>query len=411
MEASKDVRKQLERLRIEKGRRPKAQGQRSKRSRGWIVAIALAAVAVTGFALRSHWGDWGPGFNDAPEVKLITAMVREQAGPPPVLTATGKIVSDHLVNVATKVSGQIVALSFEQGDFVEHGDEIARIEDVNYRARRDNAAAKLEQAKARLEYARVNFDRVRELYQAKNAPEIEFVNAKSEFDAATAQVSADQAELTEAQWRLDECAVKAPITGVVLERNVEVGDFVAAEGGFGGMANSQFAVIADMEKLRVEVDISELDIARIKKDMPCRITPDAHKDATFGGHVMWIDPGANYSKATVQVKVRIEEPNTLLRVDGTARVDFSTQRGNVEDNAGRSIWLPKSAVRQGEPGTSGEVFVFNESRLKKTVVEIGRNTGREVEILSGLEPGARVVSRAEQNLRDGQRVRPAAAQQ
>ncbi|MCZ6815364.1 MAG: efflux RND transporter periplasmic adaptor subunit [Planctomycetota bacterium] len=411
MEASKDVRKQLDRLRIGKGQRPKPESGRSRRSGGWIVVIGLAVIGVTGFALRNQLGSWGSAFDKATEVELVAATVRHEASSPPILTATGKIVSDHLVNVATKVSGQIVALSFEQGDSVRRGDQIARIEDVNYRARRDKAAAMLEQSKARLEFARVNFDRIQTLYEADNAPEIEFVNARGEFEAAKAQVLADTAELTEAQWRWDECAVKAPINGVVLERNVEVGDFVAAEGGFGGMANSQFAVIADMSKLRVEVDISELDIAKIEKDMPCRITPDAYKDTTFDGYVMWIDPAANYSKATVQVKVRIEDPNAMLRVDGTARVDFASQRLEDEADAGRSIWLPNSAVVQGESTTSAVVFVFSESRLTEVHVALGRSTGREVEILSGLKPGSQVVSRAGPELRDGQKVRPAAGQQ
>ena len=72
--------------------------------------------------------------------------------------------------------------------------------------------------------------------------------------------------------------------------------------------------------LRVEVDISELDITRLHKNMPCRITPDAYKDRNYTGHIMWLDPGANYSKATVQVKVRIDNPDEFLRVEGSAKV-------------------------------------------------------------------------------------------
>ncbi|MFQ5423315.1 MAG: efflux RND transporter periplasmic adaptor subunit [Phycisphaerae bacterium] len=412
MEASKGIKEQLGRLRIDKAHRPATPARASRRGRLWAVVAVLLAVGAAAYGWRARLtGALATGLHGPAEVSLITAVLRDEPGAPPILTATGKIVSDHRVNVATKVSGQIVELSFEQGDFVRQGQVIARIEDVNYKARRDNAAAKLERSKARLEYAGANFDRVKRLYATDNAPEIEHANIKSECEAARAQVAADAADLTEAQWRLDECAVKAPINGVVLTRNVEVGDFVAAEGGFGGMANSQFATIADMTKLRVEVDISELDIARIKEGMPCRVTPDAYKDRHYDGFVLWVDPGANYSKATVQVKVRINDPDPFLRVEGTARVDFVTARSETAaPSKDKTIWLPASAVRLGASPTYATVFVYRDGRINETAVSIRGRTDRQVEIVSGLTPGSRVVARPTDELRDGQSVRPAGAE-
>ncbi len=405
MEASRETRRQLSRLRIDKGQRP-AEVRSGSRWLFAVLAIVLV-VAGVGFAFRHRLQTvLFDRLGNVPEVRLVTLTVRKEPGAPPVHTANGKIVSDHRVNVATKVSGQIVELSFEQGDRVTRGQVIARIETVNYRARRDNAAATLDRAKARLEYARVNFDRISALHERGSAPDIEFAGGKSEFEAARAQVAADKAELEEAQWRLDECAVKAPISGVVLARNVEVGDFVAAEGGFGGMANSQFAVIVDMTKLRVEVDVSELDIGKIRPDMPCRVTPDAYKDRGYDGHVMWLDPGANYSKGTVQVKVRIEGADDRLRVEGTARVDFLTERVTDTEGDEATLWLGKAAIAEGDGPNSGRVLVFNDGRLHDRRVALGRRSDRKVEIVSGVEPGARVVARITDDLQDGQRVRP-----
>lgn len=407
MEASRDIKERLSRLRIDKDQRPDA-GPRS-RKRVWIVAGVVVGVGAIGLGLwGGRLGTLMSGLGQPPEVRLIRVTARTAPGAPPILTATGKIVSDHRVNVATKVSGQIVGLSFEQGDRVERGQIIANVETVNYQARRDNAAAKLEQSRARLEFARIKFERIKGLRERGNAPDIEYADTKSVNEAAKAQVDADQAELDEAQWRLDECAVKAPITGVVLERNVGVGDFVAAEGGFGGMANSQFAVIADMNSLRVEVDINEMDIARIGRGMPCRITPDAYKDRTYDGHVMWLDPGANYSKGTVQVKVRVGAPDEYLRIEGTARVDFLTEEPRREADGGTgSIWLSRAAIAEGDRPDSGRVFVYNDGRLHEQSVTLGRRSDRKVEILSGLEPGARVAAKITDETQDGRRVRPA----
>jgi len=410
MEASSDLKNEIRKLRIDKAQRPKAPAASAVASTGPRRRLRLPIVLTgLGVALLGGYWSWGrmaPGLGatlrSAPEVRLFSVTARTDSAPPPVLTATGKIVSDHKVQVATKVSGQIQELMFEQGDRVTQGQVIARIEKTNFLARRDNAKAAFERARARLEYLEANFNRITGLHSQNDAGDIEYINVKSEFEAAKAQVAADEATLREAQWWLDECEVRAPISGVVLQRNVEVGDFVAAQGGFGGFANSQFGAVADMTKLRVEVDVSELDITRIAKDMPCTVTPDAYKDRKYPGHVMWLDPAANYSKATVQVKVRIENPDEFLRVEGSARVDFGS-KPSKEAGQGSNVWIARSAILGGGREDAGAVFVFVDGRLHKTDVKIGRRTDREYEILSGLQPGNRIGADPK-DYEDGQRA-------
>ncbi len=411
MNAPHDIQAQLRSLSIPKEQRPQ-HGTRP-RGRTWkgiaLLVIVLTAAVVGVVFLRPQLSERlaSVGGKAAPNgpVRLIEVAAGRGPESQPVLTATGKIVSDHRVAVSTKVSGQIVALFFEQGNRVERGQVLARVEDVLYRARRDEAAARLERAKANLEFQKVNFERVSRLAQTESAPDIEFADAKRAVEEAAAQVDAEQATLDFAQKALDDCEVVAPIAGVVLSRNVEVGDFVAAEGGRGAMANAQFAIIADMTKLRVEVDISELDIIRIRKDMPCRITPDAYKDRRYRGYVLWIDPGANYSKATVQVKVRIEDPDESLRVEGSAQVSFYEQLDNGRQDAAASIWIPASACRIDPSGQAGTVFVSSDGRLHETPVRTGRRQGDQIEVLSGLTAGQSIVAENVESLTDGQSVK------
>jgi len=349
-----EVRAQLERLRISKDQRPEPVAasavQAPRRGRTLFIILLLAAGAaylLYSRGLLDRFG--GRALVERVSQTFDSATAAPPPPPPPVaasqvassqpraaVTATGKIVSDHLVNVSTKVSGQIVALYFEQGDFVRKGQVLARIEEVNYRARRDEARANLEKSRANLEYQSIDFARVEALFKTGDAPAIEHARVRRSLDEARAQMAADEAALESSQKTLSDCEVVAPIAGVILTRQVEVGDFVAAEGGRGANANAQFATIADMSKLRVEVDISEMDIHRIRTDMPCRIVPDAYKDRTFEGRVMWLDPGANYSKATVQVKVRIESPDPkILRVEGSAKVIFLADPPGAENGDGR----------------------------------------------------------------------------
>ncbi len=409
MNAPHDVQAQLRSLSIPKDQRPRA-GLPARGFKGFIVAVMIVGLAAVGvYVLRpdlgARLGAAVGGASEAAAVRLVQVTVGREPPAQAALTATGKIVSDHRVAVSTKVSGQIVALYFEQGDRVEKGQLFARIEDVLYRARRNEAAARLEQSAAHLTFQKVNFERVAGLVKSESAPSIEYADAKRALEEAEAAVAADRATLDFTQKTLSDCEVVAPIAGVVLTRNVEVGDFVAAEGGRGANANAQFAIIADMTQLRVEVDISELDILRIRKDMPCTIIPDAYKDRQYRGFVMWLDPGANYSKATVQVKVRIENPDDYLRVEGSAQVAFLSEPPQTEpQSTATAIWIPSSACRMDASGPAGTVFVAENGRLRKTTIQLGRRRGDQWEVTGGLSAGQSIAADGLDELTDGQTI-------
>lgn len=407
--AANDIQAQLRSLAIPKDQRP-VQGKAGGRTRyrGLALGFVVIGLGIAGFRFRdsiaSMVGGLTTNSGGDEAIPFVTITTTDSSVPQPVLTATGKIVSDHRVIVATKVSGQIVELFFEQGDRVEKGQLLARVEDVLYRARRDEAAARLQRSLASLEFQRTNFKRISGLVQSSSAPDIEFADAKRWLADAEAAVAADRAALASAEKFFGDTQVVAPIAGVVLTRNVEVGDFVAAEGGLGAQANAAFATVADMTKLRVEVDISELDITRIRKDMPAVIVPDAYKDRKYNGHVMWLDPGANYSKATVQVKVRIDEPDEFLRVEGSAQVSFLSEPSDDAQAARPTIWIPAAAVQMDSTGTSGTVFVKADNRLQKTPVKIGRKADNRVEVLEGLTPGQSIAADGVEKLTDKQRI-------
>ncbi len=413
MSASTELRAQLQSLKISKTQRPTESRSASGRRAFWPLLLLFLALAAGGGYLavkrNPQLTQMLPTAAAAPEVPLVPVVVSSTtpaAGP--VLTATGKIVSDHRVLVFTKVSGQIQRLYFEQGDRVKAGQVLAEIEDVLFVARRNESAASLESSRANLAFQQVNFERIRRLYESRTAPEIEFKLAERDYKAALAQVARDEATLAFTDKLLVDTKVVAPIDGVVLERNVNVGDFVAAEGGRGAMSNAQLGSIADMTKLRVEVDISELDIARLRDGMPCEIAPDAYKDRRYRGHIMWIDPGANYSKATVQVKVRIENPDEYLRVEGVAQVSFRTEQPaeTQQTEPEAAIWIPVSACRLDASGETGRVFVASAGRLKEAVVQIGRRAGDKLQVVSGLVSGQQIAAAGLDQLKDGQRFSP-----
>lgn len=412
MQAPRDIQSQLRSLTIGEGQRPtddRSAGSRSRKPVFIGIFVAVIAIAAGGYAWRGASGPaGGRHFGGGPVTDIPQLIVTKLTPPPPatpVLTATGKIVSDHRVSVVTKVSGQIISLPFEQGDRVTKGQTLATLEDIRYRARRDEAVARLQSAQANLTYREINFERVAALLKIQSAQNIEYADAQRALDEGKASIAAQQAALDFAQKALDDCVVIAPIDGVILERNVEVGDFVAAEGGRGANANAQFAVIADMSKLRVEVDISELDIVRIRQNMPCVVTPDAYKDRDYTGYVMWLDPGANYSKATVQVKVRIEKPDAYLRVEGSAQVIFIPKTFGAAAQADEpGIWIPQTALLMDPVTKRVSVFVVHEGKAVRTSVVIARRHNHHALIAEGLMPGQQVVGSDVDRIRDGQRI-------
>lgn len=415
MNLSSDLRDELQSLSIPKSQRPASRSAPARAAFPLGRIMLILALAAGGYYAYQNRAWLAPAVQSAAEnaisqpakIETVTVRAQSEQSSPAVLTATGKIVSDHRVQVVTKVSGQIVELRFEQGDRVEKGQVLARIEDVNYRARRDEAAAMVEKSRATLEFQRYEHDRMSDLSKGSRASERETVAAKSAVDQAVAQLDADKAALVWAEKALKDTEIVAPIAGVILERNVEVGDFVAAEGGRGANANAQFASIADMTKLRVEIDISELDVSRIRDEMPCTIVPDAYKDRKYFGRVLWIDPGANYAKATVQAKVRIDDPDEYLRVEGSAQVQFLTDdpRAAAKTDAKPVIWIPAAAAKFDADGSTAFVFVVADGRLKQTPIRLGRKQGGQIEVLEGLSDGAVIVAKDIETLTDGQRVK------
>lgn len=411
MNTASDLRQELKSLSIPKEQRPRA--QRTARGGGGFGMLLLGVLlaAALGGGGYFGWQRFGgqlallpAAVGGAPEVLTHTVALQRTPEPAPILTASGKIVSDHRVEVSTKVSGQIVALLFEQGDRVEQGQVLARIEDVAYRARRDEAVANLARAKANLEFQKVNYSRIADLVERRLTSDIEYADARRWLDEAEAQVRAAQAALDWSAKALADCEVVAPIAGVILERNVEVGDFVAAEGGRGANANAQFGTIADMSKLRVEVDVSELDIGRVRAGMYCTVTPDAYKDQRYDGEVLWIDPGANYAKATVQVKVRIHNPDSRLRIEGAAQVGFFAERPG-EKPSDDGLWIPIGACMLEAAGDRGRVFVAQDATWQERTVEIGRKRADQLEVLQGLVAGDRIAASQVDKLKSGSRVR------
>ena len=256
-----------------------------------------------------------------------------------LLNASGYIVAQRKASVASKVTGTLVALMVEEGSRVKQGEVIARMENIDVSAFRDQAAANLNTARATLEQTKADRDNAQKEYERyKQLMAKEYIS-RSDYEvvetryrragegvkAAEAVGHAGEAALQNAKASLDYTLIRAPFDAIVLTKNADIGDIVTP---LGAAANAKAAVvtIADMNSLQVEVDVSETSITTIRVGQPCDIQLDALPEMRFRGEVYSIVPTVDRSKATVLVKVRFMDKDRRMLPDMSAKVSFLPRR-------------------------------------------------------------------------------------
>ena len=427
----------------------------------WVIAAVVLLLIVAAVAWK---------FSGNREVELKTIRVRipegaEAAADPVVLNATGYIVAAHKIELASKAIGRVAWVGVEMGDKIQKGEVLVRLEDDEYRARvaqeqgqLDNAKAKLaeleagsrpqeiatvkatlDKSLAELAVAETNFKRVADLKATRAVSNQQVDDAEALVASRKAQVDSDrqQYELSKVGPRkeqidaqkgtvrqlegglalamvdLDNTVIRSPVPATVLSRNVEVGEFVTT--GFVGENGAKgFVVsIADLTDLRVDLDVSQNDFAKVLPKQPCWIVTDAYPDRRYAGLVDLISPEANRAKATVQVRVKVNNPDELLRPDMNATVSFlspsklaSTQKSaGMEAKDRPALRVPVTAVRDGA------VFTIESGKAVRRVVTAGTTLGEDVEIRKGLIGGEDLIIDPPADLQEGAAVRSANAEQ
>jgi HlyD family secretion protein len=369
-----------------------------------------------------------------------------------ILNATGYIVAAHKIQVASKVVGRVAWIGVDKGDKVKEGQVIVRLEDDEYRAQLRQASgqlaslearlkellagsrpeeiavakANLEEARADLANARVNLDRVKKLTDEAVLSRQALDDAKARYDAQAARVASleksyelvrigprqEQIEQVRGQieqakgavafyeTQLSNTVIRAPVTGTILERAVEKGEFVTTSFVGERGAKGYVVSLADLRDLQVELDINQNDFARLGPRQRGAITTDAYPDRKYEGVIDEISPEANRQKATVQVKVKVLEPDDLLRPEMNASVQFVAEEKSPQGAAPPpAIYVPQSAIRDGA------VFVVLNDKAVRRPVKASGATARGVLIEQGLIGGEDMILSPPAELKDGSKVR------
>jgi len=211
-----------------------------------------------------------------------------------------------------------------------------------------------------------------------------------------------EAALRAAQVDLDNTLIRAPLSGTILERLVEPGEIVTVSFIGGRGAKSAVLTMANLKVLDVEIDISQNELRKVRLNQPAVIVPDAFPDRTYHGYLAEFSPEANRQKATLQVKVRITDPDDTIRPEMNAKVTFQEPPADAKSGPPK-VLIPKEAVLSR--GGQSLVFLVNGSKAAGRAVKVGGEVDGRVEVLEGLQGGESVVVRGLEAVRDGQRLR------
>ncbi|HEU0252093.1 MAG TPA: efflux RND transporter periplasmic adaptor subunit, partial [Pyrinomonadaceae bacterium] len=373
-----------------------------------------------------------------------------------VLSVTGYVVAHHKIAVGAKVMGRVAWIGVEKGDNVQEGQVLVKLEDTEFRAQVNQARANLAsaqarldqlrsgsrpqeklrdkaavlQAEARLRTAEAEHQRTERLFRAGVSSKSELDHALAERDTAAAlleaarqsstltdigprpeEIRAAQAEVQQmkaaldyAETQLAATEIRAPVSGTVLERIVERGEMVSPSAFGGSGARTSVVDLADLNDLQVELDISQTDFARLKMDQRAEIIPEAYPNLKYSGFIAEIAPEANRAKATIQVKVKVENPDQQLRPEMNARVNFLAPNttGQESHSLGR-VFVPKQAVVRKD--NSAFVFVVKGDKVEQRAIRAGEEIGDDYHVLEGLSGNESVAVAGVDKLRDGDRVK------
>jgi len=437
---------ELKSLKIDRSKRVK-EGP-SKWAVRWIV-IGIVLFLIAGAAATFYKKANAP--LEVSTYRVTASKPQAQAGAV-VLNATGYIIAAHKIQLASKVVGKVAWIGVDKGHHVKEGQVIVRLEDDEYRAQLQQAKgqlqslearlaelqngsrpeeiavaqANLQQAEADLGNAQVQRERTRKLAA-------DGVAAQSQLDDADARLKQAQArgnslrktyELVKAGPRIEQInsvkgqveqvrgvvafnetqlantVIKAPVTGTILERVVERGEFVTTSFVGERGAKGYVVSLADLNDLQVELDISQNDFNKIGPRQRASIAVDAYPDKQWRGQIYEISPEANRQKATVQVKVKILNPDEALRPEMNATVSFVSDApaaGAAPESRGY-LYIPPAAVR------NGAVFAVVNGRAIRREVKSSGATQQGLRIDSGLNGGEDIILNPPEDLKDGASV-------
>ncbi len=297
--------------------------------------------------------------------KIERATVNEE------VEALGTLAADESVVIAPEIAGRVIALGFKEGERVEKGQLLVKL---------DTAIldAELKQLQADLNLARDTFERNRSLSQRG-------VGTQVALDEATAKLASAEARVQLSQAKLAQSAMMAPFNGVVGLRSVSVGDYVSV--------GKTLITLTNIDPIKVDFRVPEIFLAQVKLGQSISLKVDAVPGRDFQGRIFAVDPVVDVNGRAIRLRATVPNADLVLKPGLFARVTI------VVDRRENAMLIPESAVVPD--GIGKIVYIVENGKAKRVAVVLGKRLPGKVEIVKGLTPQMIVVSSGQMRLRDG----------
>jgi RND family efflux transporter MFP subunit len=380
----------------------------------WILVVLLLLAGLAG----GGWY-WNQQRQIVP-VKVASVLSLSSAGASAgtVLNASGYVTARRRATVSSKVTGKVLEIFVEEGKAVKKGQVLARLDDSQIRAALDVAKAQLAASErtaaedeARLKEAQLTLDRMAKLLKEQIVGRAEFDQAEASVESFKARIALahQQVQVAESQVRaretdLTDMVVRAPFDGVAISKDAQPGEMISPVSAGGGFTRTGICTIVDMSSLEIEVDVNESYINRVHSGQRVEAVLDAYPDWQIPSHVITTIPSADRQKATVKVRIGFDALEARMLPDMGVKVSFLRDEDAAKQaqTAPRTI-VPKAALRSVDGRTV--VFVMRDDRVERRAISVGNENNGQVEVLSGVSAGERVVTDAPATLKDGDKVK------
>jgi len=291
------------------------------------------------------------------------------------ISATANLVAEDQVKVLSEAEGRIERLEVEEGDRVTKGQVLAVLAQDEARI-----------AKAKVELKASNTDAA--LERAKESFEQGLISSEA-YDKLKMDDEIARQEVAEAEWRLAKTVIRAPFTGRITERFITLGQHLHP--------GDELFTVADYDPMVARIYLPERDVLELEVGREVRITPAAESELGFTGRIRQIAPVVDTATGTVKVTVEAVQPPAGVRPGAFVSIDIVRERHVA------ALLLPRESVIR-ELRTA-HVFVTENDLAVKRTVELGLEEGENVEVLTGLEAGDKVVIAGQGGLDDGQKIK------
>jgi len=347
-----------------------------------LSAIVIVAALGGGGWWLAKSGKFGGQAEEAIPARLITTAEKRDIDFS--VEVAGDVAPSFQLDIKSEVSGKIKALHVEAGDTVKSGDLLAEIDDRDLLTEKLSLLTEIDGAKLEMEKDKRNYERSKELFDSKLVSREQFDNLTSEFDIAQNNLVRAQRKLEIMEEKLRKTKIICPIDGTVLTLPVIEGQVVVAAASVN--SGTTMMTVANLDKLLVMTHVNQVDVAKLKVDLPVKLKVDSLRDLTMDGKISFIAPVATVKTSVkgFEIEATIDNPSARLRPGMTVNLSIPIAK------ADSAVSVPVSAIFRGD-GNKKVVYVRNGVSTEKREVKIGVSNFDYAEIKDGVHEGETVL--------------------